>query len=710
MKLLRAKFENFRLLRDLEIEFSTDPVRNLTVIRAENETGKTTMLTALQWALYGDEALPGDAKTYRLHPIDSGFGTIRTVVEVDFETVPTLRSSRVVSTLKRYRVVRAVTETIGASGWRRGEATLRLYDLTAKGSDPQEYGENRVRVELPPELREVFFTDGDRALSFIDADSVTVKRQRVENAIKALLGLSIIESAQRHVKQAAADVNRRVRESDASGRAREASARIEALDAELARLEPKHAEAIANRARCEEQYERLGKQIEQALAQGDRSELATQLKRAMENRRRSDALELSLAKEQGELLKSKVLAKQLLADAVAVATGKLEALKARGRIPNQTIPVLSECLEQGICICGESLDQLNSDGDRRHKHIVEMIEASRAADAIQKTITELYYGARDLMQPGQAQGWRDLYADLMDRRNKVAQTIKDLAAEEAQIEAKIALVPDLDIQHLREQKKVARRHADDYGDTASRAAFRIEAARSERAAAVKERDNFLKEETKGQRLAAELLAGQDVLRVFERALDRLKSDELGRVSTLMNEIFLEMIGADTEQGAIIRRAEISRDFDILVFGPDDRLLSPDRDLNGASRRALTLAFILALTRVSGVEAPNIIDTPLGMMSGYVKSSVVRVAARYSSQLILFLTRSEIAGTTALLAEYADKVITLTNPAHYPRMLLYAPPSDVIQVVRCNCSYDENCPTCARKMEVEPEAASSQVTA
>ena len=700
MKIIRARFENFRLLRDLEIEFSTNPVRNVTVIRAENETGKTTMLTALQWALYGDEALPGDAKTYRLHPIDSGASTVRIVVEVDFETTPALRSHRVTPTLKRYRVVRTVTETVTGTSWRRGEPTLRLYDLDVKGSNPQEYGENRIRTELPSELREVFFTDGDRALSFIDADSVTVKRQRVENAIKALLGLSIVESAQGHVKQAAADVNKRVRESDASGRVREASARIEALDAELATLEPKQAEALANRTRCEEQYERLGKQIEQALAQGDRSELALQLKRVKENRKRSDALEFALAKEQGELLKSKVLAKQLLACTVAVATEKLEMLKQRGRIPSQTIPVLTECLGQGSCICGETLDPDDPDGSRRRQHIGDLIEASRTADAIQKTITELYYGARDLMQPGEARGWRELYADLIDRRNKMAQTLADLAAEEAQIEGKIALVPDIDIQHLREQKKIARKHADDYGDTAKRAEFRIEAARDERKMSEKERDDFLKKEIKGQRLAAELLAGQDVLQVFERALERLKSDELSRVSTFMNEIFLEMIGADTEQGAVIRRAEISQDFDILVYGPDERLLSPDRDLNGASRRALTLAFILALTKVSGVEAPNIIDTPLGMMSGYVKSSVVRVAARYSAQLILFLTRSEIAGTEALLAQHADKVITLTNPAHYPRMLLHAPPSGAIQVVRCNCSYDESCRMCARKMEVD----------
>lgn len=66
MKLIRAEFENFRLLRHLKLDFSTDTVRKLTVIRAENETGKTTILNALQWALYDDKALPGKGQDYRL--------------------------------------------------------------------------------------------------------------------------------------------------------------------------------------------------------------------------------------------------------------------------------------------------------------------------------------------------------------------------------------------------------------------------------------------------------------------------------------------------------------------------------------------------------------------------------------------------------------------------------------------------------------------
>ena len=68
MKLIRAEFKNFRLLRALDLEFSTDSTKKLTVIRAENETGKTTILNGLQWALYGDDGLPGKGRGLSLTP------------------------------------------------------------------------------------------------------------------------------------------------------------------------------------------------------------------------------------------------------------------------------------------------------------------------------------------------------------------------------------------------------------------------------------------------------------------------------------------------------------------------------------------------------------------------------------------------------------------------------------------------------------------
>ena len=203
----------------------------------------------------------------------------------------------------------------------------------------------------------------------------------------------------------------------------------------------------------------------------------------------------------------------------------------------------------------------------------------------------------------------------------------------------------------------------------------------------------MREQKKGSRILAERDVTQDVARILDNAYKRITNEELRKVSDLMNSIFLEMIGSDPEQGAIIRRAEISQDFDIKVYGPSDRTLHPDRDLNGASRRALTLAFILALTRVSEVEAPNVIDTPLGMTSGFVKRSILRTAVRESAQLVLFLTHDEIFGCEEIIDQAAGVVFTLTNPALYPKILANDPAVEERKVLRCECDHRGECRLC-----------------
>ena len=177
------------------------------------------------------------------------------------------------------------------------------------------------------------------------------------------------------------------------------------------------------------------------------------------------------------------------------------------------------------------------------------------------------------------------------------------------------------------------------------------------------------------------------------------------MSRLMNTLFLEMIGADPEQDAIIQKAEISEKFDILVYGPNARALNPNIDLNGASRRALTIAFILALTKVSKVAAPNVIDTPLGMMDGFVKRSVLKTAIRESSQLILFLTRSEIKDCEDIIAAEAGRMITITNSAHYPNILVNDPYIKEPQALRCECPDLGECRICKRRTDIEVEIQS-----
>lgn len=166
------------------------------------------------------------------------------------------------------------------------------------------------------------------------------------------------------------------------------------------------------------------------------------------------------------------------------------------------------------------------------------------------------------------------------------------------------------------------------------------------------------------------------------------------------DIRVGLRGCGPAWGAIIRRAEISREFDIIVYGPNERTINPDRDLNGASRRALTLAFILALTKISEVEAPNVIDTPLGMTSGYVKRSILRTTIRKSAQLVLLLTHDEIVGCEEIIDEAAGEVFTLTNPAHYPKMLVNDPCMSERKILRCECNHRNDCQLCQRRLDMQ----------
>ena len=55
MELNKVSIKNYRQYRNVEIEFARGSDKNFTVIRGNNGTGKTTLLNALSWCLYGEE-------------------------------------------------------------------------------------------------------------------------------------------------------------------------------------------------------------------------------------------------------------------------------------------------------------------------------------------------------------------------------------------------------------------------------------------------------------------------------------------------------------------------------------------------------------------------------------------------------------------------------------------------------------------------------
>lgn len=713
MKIIRAEFKNFRLLRDLKIEFSTDSDRKLTVIRAENETGKTTILNALQWALYGDDALPGKREDYRLHPIDwntNGSGRISISAQVEFETTSIIRRKQqadYIETARRYRIVRSAFETLnGAGAPQRSPSTVKLYHVTMTGSDPIDHPRLTIDEELPQELRNVFFTDGDRALRFIETSTTGEQRKerqkRVEKAIQSLLGLDVIENAQSHIKKTMTSINNEIKKTSSDKELTEVTDRLDQIDKDLPKLKKEIDDAEEQSIEFLDKIKDLQREINNALIKGDRKKLSQDIEQTEEQIKFIDSQITTTTKDHSALFKSLALSRDLLSPVLKKSLAMLSKLRDQGKIPSTTIPVLEDRLSKSTCICGESLDSKNTHGLQRREHIERLIDDSRKADALQSQITDLYFGSRPL-QPdhiGENDNWLSEYSKISERRYELESRRNEQGKKLKDLEKQLADVPETDVQSLLDTKQKYECQRDRFIENRARFETQYEGLEKERTELNRRRSDLLRERERNERIKAELQVAEDIEQVLKSSYERITTEELRKVSHLMNDIFLKMIGADPEQGAIINEAIINQDFDIVVYGTNKRTLNPDRDLNGASRRALTLAFILALARVSEAQAPNVIDTPLGMMSGYVKKSVLRTLIRESSQLVLFLTRSEIADCEDILDDEAGHVTTLTNSAHFPTMLVNDPQVNEITVLACKCNHRQECEQCQRRIDTE----------
>ena len=152
MRLESAHIKNFRLLEDVELDFSTDPTSPLTVIRAENGSGKTSILHALRWAMYGERGIPSKMRlTSTAIPAST---SVTVEVRVEFTI-----SDRNSGSESQYRLIRTVEETPKTGDeFTRSHERERLLQLTDKGEvEIVEGREGTIATMLPPNLADIFF-------------------------------------------------------------------------------------------------------------------------------------------------------------------------------------------------------------------------------------------------------------------------------------------------------------------------------------------------------------------------------------------------------------------------------------------------------------------------------------------------------------------------------------------------------------------------
>lgn len=439
------------------------------------------------------------------------------------------------------------------------------------------------------------------------------------------------------------------------------------------------------------------------LSLGNHEELAAQREGMRQIITRLRDQEKLLVDEHTALLKSRQLSWGLLGKTLVTGLSVLRGLYDQGLIPKTSIPVLRDRLERGRCICGATL----SPGSEPRRQVEQLIEYEKDADEHSKLLSLLHNsGDSDLEQSRTAPQFLTLCNSIALRRSETIRSSEDIARQFKELEEKLSEIDEADI----EAKRMARNSAKTALEQSRRRTTELEITSQTLEPQIKELDiqqtNLRRRNSRLNTLNAHIEATEDLMAIVSATLADMQNIYLAKVSTRMNALFLDMIGVDPAGDSIYQSAEITPEYEIVVNSRDGRRLNPDHEVNGASQRALTFAFIWALTEVSGVAAPRVIDTPLGMMSGPVKRRVLELISepleestlsqRADHQVALFLTQSEIADTEDILDQWVGSAMSFSNSEEYPRDLINQPNVDRSTIITCKCNHREYCIHCERK--------------
>ena len=700
MKLITARIKNFKLLRDIKMEFSIDSEKPLTVIRAEVGSGKTSTLQALRWALYGKDVL--DEPQVRLSPADwPDTEPCLITVEIDFvhSTVSYVEGTAMIATTN-YMLKRQVEERPEGDVPNRGREIVSLFERKTAGSDPIKAAESRLAQMLPKEMIDIFFTDGDAAMTFISPQvSDKAKKDKVKAAIRSLLGLELLEGVERRISIVQSDINKKIINDTTSDKLKVVTEEIE----KYTKQKNEHSESVTKLDgeidSIERKLDAVTRELTKALEAGSYEQLSHQRKFYKNQLDQASEEEASLRQKHQELFESENLSWGLLEPVLQNGYDHLKLMHAEGIIPKATVPVLEERLNIERCICGTDL----SEGTNARKIVSELIAQHRERDAEVDYLSSLYYQAQSEVEKWRsddAKKWLDDVSELKEQRVSVTTRIDGAHRELSHVEKNLDQIDEEKIELKRSQEQMLQSSLRQQNTTIDRAKVSLLEARNRLSDLEKQQKILRGADDRVTVLNATKTTLEDLQQVVTGALQEMQSTYLKRVSSRMNELFLEMVGADPENDGVFQGVEINDDYSIIVNTLDGRTLNPDYEVNGASKRALTFAFIWALTEVSDVVAPRVIDTPLGMMSGRVKRRVLEILSKAAGnnvdrQVVLFLTQSEVSHTESTLDSQTGKAFTLIKTDDYPIDLVNDPGADQSEIRLCHCNHRQYCKICQR---------------
>ncbi len=647
MRFQSINIKNYRQYRDLKLEFQPG-AHDLQVIIADNGVGKTNLLNAFTWCLYGAEPhlgksqKQGSGSQVRVEPklnkevllecIEEGRSTENVSVCIDIDCGKDGKTSTM-------RVKRRLPFSIASNGFpfeKKAEELLTVV-LMCPGGDNVYEGERAqefINKYLPESIREYFFFDGEQLNNYFRETSGDKIREAVYSISQIDLFTTMADRLGRVVRSF------KSQGASFSTNAKHCEQQKNAAEATLAGaknfIEEKEGQIRDLNVKIDEINDELRGVSDVAKLEADEKELQKV------RDERAQALE-ERNKEFYEFTRSRVV--DFYFYPIAQKTlSCIERMQADGQLPPPIDPIrLQESLKSGKCVlCGRDLD----DDDR--EAINRLLESFRVGSETSNVLSSMTSELRRVIDA--VEGFpreRDRFMKRLDEAERafgvIEGKLKEKSAEVAKYAGRSEAIKELydrrkryreQIRELSEQVGMRRNNAKRASDEIAKweKRIRIELERNAKARKYQELSDF----------------GDRALKILRSAEKDVVDETRESMAQRTEELFRQLVWKDSK----CERIELSENYLPSLF--DKYGFSCASTCSAAERSLLALSFTLAMHEVSGFDSPLFIDTPIARASGENRENFAKTLVKVSEekQLILAFTPDE----------YSESIEKEFNPA------------------------------------------------
>lgn len=596
------------------------PSKPVVLLGGLNGGGKTTILDAIQLALYGKRARCSNRgslpyEEYLTRCINKGVGPAEgAAVELQFRQ----RSEGVEHT---YRVHRSWVP-------KGGSVKERVQVLKDGASDRvlTDRWNEVVEEFIPSSMAHLFFFDGEKIEAFADLEN---SRLLLSNAVNSLLGLDIVERLRTDLLVLAARQHSKFNIG-------EEKRRFEDAKMEVARVETVLSDYTGQRAAAATKLDQLEKRLADAKTRyaNEGGHLFDQRAEIETNRREVEARLAETGRRLNEMAAGVgplLLLTDLITSAAARAELEEEAQQARA---------IEDILGERDSRMLETVRAL-----RASKKVVsaleEFISSERVARAgavgVEPYLNLGTEGSFELR--GLTRG--DFLAGTARELSDLLRTAAELLSQLDDIDQRLAGVPVADslasvIEEVNSLEVLVQQQK-----------LRQEALDREIAGLKRERDQkkatWLREVEKVVGLGFQHENGARIIEHSKRVRETLnifRQSVVRRHVTRIEQLVLDSFRQLLRKSSLISELRIDPEhFSLELRGSDGTVVSPDR-LSAGERQLLAVSILWGLARAAGRPLPAVIDTPLGRLDASHRLNLIERYFPHASHQVLLLSTDE----------------------------------------------------------------------